>query len=117
MQNPTDLSSANAPTSKSDLRHLSVKSLAKGLLLTMLPTLMFLVSLMQVDVRRNKTFCIAAILWFIYLIPYILVSHYQRYQIPLIGILTIIYYVFCSSVVTQLYMRMYQNRASAPSQI
>jgi hypothetical protein len=45
-------------------------------------------------IRKNPLFIIAGIIYFTYLIPYLLVSYYRRYQVPFVGLHSIFIFFF-----------------------
>ena len=53
---------------------------------------------MQRSVRRNPVFATAAAIYVIHLVPYVLVSHYIRYQTPMIGIQAVFSFFAATSV-------------------
>lgn len=57
-----------------------------GILHSLLPTLTIAVCWLREAVRRSSDFQLAAALYVLYLLPYVLVSHYERYQLPLLGL-------------------------------
>jgi len=63
--------------------------IARSLLISLVPFLCLITGLFVEKIRRNPAFMLAATLYLTYLIPYILVSHYRRYQVPLIGLQSI----------------------------
>jgi hypothetical protein len=68
----------------------------KSLLVSFVPVFCILCGLALARIRKNAIFIIAGAINMIYLIPYILVSYYRRYQVPLIGLHTIfIFFVVC----------------------
>lgn len=62
------------------------KAILKSLLLSFIPSLCILLGLVHEKIRRNPLFLYALILYLAYLAPYILISHYRRYQVPMIGL-------------------------------
>ena len=56
-----------------------------------LPTLCILIGLFWARIRHNPIFLITLALYICYLGPYVLVSHYQRYQLGLMGIHTMLF--------------------------
>jgi hypothetical protein len=57
-----------------------------GLAHALLPTLALLIGALSPAVRRQPCFRFAAALYLIYLAPFVLVSHYARYQLSAIGL-------------------------------
>jgi hypothetical protein len=56
----------------------------------LLPSLIILFGLLRPSVRRRLPFRLAVGLYLLYLLPYVLVSHYSRYQLSLIGLMSLL---------------------------
>jgi hypothetical protein len=76
-----------------------LKLIARSLVMSLVPFLCLIIGLFVEKIRRNPVFMPSAALYLTYLIPYILVSHYRRYQVPLIGLQTVfIFLLACLSL-------------------
>ncbi len=53
---------------------------------SLVPSLFLVLGFLRRESRRSPFFVVAAVGYLVYLAPYILVSHYERYQLPLIGL-------------------------------
>ncbi len=74
----------------------SWKIVLKSLFLTLIPSLCILTGSMIEKIRKNPVFIIAITMYLTSLAPYILVSFYRRYQVPLIGLQSVfIFFVAC----------------------
>ncbi len=62
----------------------------RGLVLAALPTLALLLGLVDRGVRRDSVFRISALVYLSFLAPYVLISHYARYQMFMLGIQALI---------------------------
>lgn len=60
------------------------QTFARGLALALLPTLALCLGMASPDVRTDSLFRFVGALYVVYLLPYVLVSHYLRYQLPMI---------------------------------
>lgn len=78
-----------------DTRWLNV---IKSISISLIPFCCLVLGMILSEVRANKVFVVAATIYLVYLTPYILVSHYLRYQTPLIGLQTIFIF-FCIAFV------------------
>ncbi len=61
-----------------------------GWLHSFLPTLAILAGFLRAEVRRQPGFRFTVGLYGLYLLPYVAVSHYERYQMPLIGLMALL---------------------------
>ena len=71
------------------IRFGELKLVVRSLVLSLVPFLCLIIGLSAERIRRNPAFLLSAALYLIYLFPYILVSHYRRYQVPLIVLQTV----------------------------
>ena len=67
-------------------RNRRVRIIAKNISVSLLPSLALISGVFITALRRNVVFVTAAGIYVVYLAPYVLVSHYLRYQTPLIGL-------------------------------
>jgi hypothetical protein len=65
-------------------RHWTI--IARAIALSTGPSLLIALGLLLPAVRRDPMFAAATALYLAYLLPYILVSHYLRYQVPMVGL-------------------------------
>lgn len=73
-----------------------LRLIARSLVMSLVPFLCLITGLFVERIRKNPAFLLSTALYLTYLIPYILVSHYRRYQVPLIGLQTIfIFFIAC----------------------
>lgn len=83
----------------------SPQFLAGGLLLCLLPSLALVLSLFKKDVRNNMVFRCTVFFFFLSVTPYILFSHYARYQIFQAGFFTMLIFLFLASALDQIRRR------------
>ena len=57
----------------------------RGFLLSLIPFLAMIAGVFIKNVRRSPVFVFAVVVYLIHLSPYVAVSHYMRYQFPLLG--------------------------------
>lgn len=89
----------------------SSSAVLKSLILSFVPSLCILLGFAHEKIRRNPLFIYALIMYLTYLAPYILVSHYRRYQVPMIGIHAIfIFLVACALLEKYLTKASFMNR-------
>lgn len=67
-------------------RFSELKLIARSLVMSLVPFLCLITGFLVEKIRKHPVFLPSAALYLTYLIPYILVSHYRRYQVPLIGL-------------------------------
>ena len=84
--------------------YLDPKKLIKGMTLSLLPSIGLIICLCFSDVRRNKLFLMTLVLHLLCIGPYILISHYGRYQTFLILFFTI-YLAIASSKLSSIIFR------------
>ncbi len=70
------------------------KSIFKSILLSLIPSLCIVFGLLIERIRRQPVFILTVSLYLAYLAPYVLVAHYRRYQAPLIGLQSILFFLF-----------------------
>lgn len=70
------------------------KSVFKSLLLSLIPSLCIVFGLLLERIRRQPVFILTVSLYMAYLAPYVLAAHYRRYQAPLIGLQSILFFLF-----------------------
>jgi hypothetical protein len=85
---------------RADIRRLATnwRKVAQTLAITAIPTLFLIAGWLQRSVRRNPVFATAAVIYVVHLAPYVLVSHYLRYQTPMIGIQAVFSFFAATSV-------------------
>ena len=59
-------------------------------MVSLLPTLAVLLGLLSGQVRRRASFLVCATIYVAYLAPYVVAAHYWRYQLPLLGVHTLL---------------------------
>ena len=74
-------------------RRRSWRIILKSLSLSLVPSLCILVGLILEGIRKTPLFSAAVTIYLTYLAPYILTSHYRRYQVPLIGMQSILLFL------------------------
>ena len=57
-----------------------------GLLHGLFSTIAIVIGLSRPNLRKEPIFRDACLLYLVYLLPYVLISHYMRYQVPLMGL-------------------------------
>jgi hypothetical protein len=63
-----------------------LKLIVRSLVMSLVPFLCLITGIFVERIRKNPVFLLSAVFYLTYLIPYVLVSHYRRYQVPLIGL-------------------------------
>lgn len=67
----------------------AMRTMVKRLLCTFVPTFCILCCLLFREVRRSPLFILTLTVYSVYLVPYIIVSHYSRYQQGLMGLMVL----------------------------
>jgi hypothetical protein len=76
-------------------------TLIQTLIESFIPFLCFVFGLLIKSIRNNRVFITALLMYLVYLAPYILVSHYYRYHLPLIPLQIIACYYAVSYLVAK----------------
>jgi len=66
----------------------------RSFLVSFIPFFCLIFGFMVEKIRKNPLFILAAIIYLTYLAPYVLISYYRRYQVPLIGLHAIFIFFF-----------------------
>jgi hypothetical protein len=67
----------------------AVRTMVKRFLCTLVPTLCILCCLLFREVRRSPLFVFSLAVYSVYLLPFVIVSHYSRYQQGLVGLIVL----------------------------
>lgn len=76
----------------------SIPNIVRSITMSLIPIICMILLAFNATVRRNPVFMLSVILYIIYLLPYVLISHQIRYQRPLF-ILQILFIFLISSIV------------------
>ncbi|MBI3924525.1 MAG: hypothetical protein HY319_03210 [Armatimonadetes bacterium] len=93
------------------LQHRSWEGACRSLVHGMLPLLTMALGLLTPAVRREPAFQIAVGLYGLYLLPYIAISHYARYQLGLLGIQALVVWFALASAVGMVRQDVYGVRS------
>lgn len=88
----------------------SIPNIIRGVFMSIIPLILIIFLFLHSQYRRNPLLYLSAILYFIYLIPYILVSHQLRYQRPLFILQILIIYLFIISINNLLKISYFVNK-------
>lgn len=86
------------------------KNVSKALLLSLVPSFSILFGLLVRRIRREPVFLLTIAIYLTYLSPYVLVAHYRRYQVPLIGFQSVLMFLVISLLLDR-----FLSRRTAPA--
>ena len=83
-------------------RKFSIPYIVRSISMAMVPTICILLLFLFQETRKNPIFLSSVILYILYLIPYILISHQLRYQRPLFLLQIIFVYLIIIFIIEKL---------------
>ncbi len=81
-------------------RKYRIDHLVIGGVVALVPFVCFLIGLFVRNIRRNTVFIVTSVIYFIHLVPYILVSHAYRYQFALVALQAILMFFVACAIIT-----------------
>jgi hypothetical protein len=88
----------------------SWKIVLKSLSLSIIPSLSILGGLLIKKVRKNPAYVLALAMYLIYLLPYILVSYYRRYQVPMIGLQSVFMFLIINTFLERIFPKLFSRK-------
>jgi len=81
------------------------RRILRSFLESFIPIFCLICGLMAEKIRKNPLFIVTTTVYLTYLTPYILISYYRRYQVPLVGLHAIFIFLFICFLVEKFPLR------------
>ena len=98
-------------------RKSSIIHLALGAIVALVPFICFVIGLFIKNIRRNMVFIVTSVIYFVHLLPYVLVSHQFRYQYALVALQAIFMFFVASVVITAIYPLLEKSKSRVLQEI
>ena len=84
-------------------RKYSIIHLTLGAMVALVPFICFVIGLFIKNIRKNIVFIVTSVIYFVHLLPYLLVSHQFRYQYAMVALQAIFMFLVAYVVITAIY--------------